>query len=90
MVVVNMINNNNLEQELKRIDSFFEKMTVEEFEKIALDCGAERICSTESSSYVSTMEFTEEKYSAKTVYRSEQPENKYSIKNEIISLKGAA
>lgn len=47
-----MVNGKNLIEELKRIDDFFDAMSVEEFERIALDCGAGVIVPRDRSKYV--------------------------------------
>lgn len=53
--VKNMVNGRILEDELKRIDDFFDAMSVEEFEKKALDCGAGIIVSSCESMYVEVL-----------------------------------
>ncbi len=47
-----MVNGRTLECELKKIDEFFDALSVEEFEKIAFDCGAGVISSSYKSKYV--------------------------------------
>lgn len=47
-----MVNGRILEDELNRIDDFFAALSMEEFEKMALDCGAGVIVASEESIYV--------------------------------------
>ncbi|MDF2950526.1 MAG: hypothetical protein K0S18_109 [Anaerocolumna sp.] len=46
-----MVNGRTIEEELKRIDDFFEKQTVEEFEEMAVECGINEILPSDQSSY---------------------------------------
>lgn len=47
-----MVNGRSLEDELKRISDFFDALSVDEFEEMALDCGAGVIVPSEKSVYV--------------------------------------
>ena len=47
-----MVNGRSLEDELKRIGDFFDGLSMEAFEKIALDCGAGVIAPSSESVYV--------------------------------------
>lgn len=47
-----MVNGRTLEDELKRIGDFFDDLSIEEFEEIALECGAGVIVPTDRSKYV--------------------------------------
>lgn len=53
--VENMVNGRALEDELKRIDEFFETLSLEEFEEMALDCGAGVIAPSKESMYVAAV-----------------------------------
>lgn len=35
-----MVNGRSLDEELKRIDDFFDSMSIEQFESIIIECGA--------------------------------------------------
>lgn len=47
-----MVNGRSLEDEFKRIENYFNSLSIEEFEEMALDCGAEVIVPSEKSKYV--------------------------------------
>ena len=47
-----MVNGRVLEDELKRINEFFEALSLEEFEEMALDCGTGVIAPSRESMYV--------------------------------------
>lgn len=46
-----MVNGRILEDELQRINDYFDAMSVEEFEEMVLDCGAVPACLDEDSIY---------------------------------------
>lgn len=47
-----MVNGRTLEEELKRIDDFFDSLDVEQFEKMAFECGAGEIYPSNESVYI--------------------------------------
>ncbi|MCM1058222.1 MAG: hypothetical protein NC517_11535 [Firmicutes bacterium] len=50
-----MVNGRILEEELKKIDEFFDALSMEEFEKMAMDCGAGIIAPSDESAYVAAV-----------------------------------
>lgn len=47
-----MVNGRKLEDELKRIDDFFENISIKELEEIAIECGIGEIVPSAESGYV--------------------------------------
>jgi len=47
-----MVNGKSLDEEIKSIEIFFEKMSIEEFETMMLECGANNISESNESNYV--------------------------------------
>lgn len=47
-----MVNGRILEEEIKRIDDFFDALNINDFEEMALDCGAGIIVPSGESMYV--------------------------------------
>lgn len=72
-----MVNGRTLENELKKIDEFFAALSVEEFEKIAFDCGAGVIAPSYKSKYVEA---------ASQRYRNAERSNKLYIGDAVFSV----
>lgn len=47
-----MVNGRKIEDELKRIDDYFENITIEELEEMAMECGIAEIAPSAESRYV--------------------------------------
>lgn len=69
-----MVNGRSLEDELKRINEFFDSMDLEQFEQMALECGAGEILPSKDSIYVRAIAKkyanleSKKKYSLKSVF----------------------
>ena len=75
----------DLEQKMKEIESFFERLSVEEFEKMAFDCGLGQIKKSKDSTYV----LATQSYSDQIRYIKNTKDNEFSLDMEDY-IKGAA
>lgn len=83
-----MVMGHSLEDEMKRIDDFFSNLSVNEFDKMAIEAGMGEIKSSCESSYVKASQLPlEATYSNKTIYNNDW-ETKWV--NHQDNLQGAA